>query len=161
MESELDQESYSAFAVLTNILQNYGWYILIVTAVSLYIVSLFKPKIKKYLEWRSEQEYTAKYHKNPDILTKRLGAQQKRVMLLQEQYQRDSEIHQEKLKEREAKRLDEIAKKYENVTVGERLGSSKDGTTKSLKPEYHPLMGDSSRSYRPARKSPCSGGGCG
>ncbi|GJQ82083.1 hypothetical protein Trydic_g6955 [Trypoxylus dichotomus] len=161
MENELDHESYSALTVLANILENYGWYILLVTVFSLYIINLFKPKINKYFEWKSEQEYIAKYHKDPDLFTQRLEAQRKRVMLLQEQYEKDTEIYQDKLKERESKKSAEIAKKYETINVGEKLGSLKGETSKSLKPDYNPLMGDSGRSYRPTRKSPCSGGGCG
>ncbi|KAK9754492.1 Selenoprotein S (SelS) [Popillia japonica] len=155
---DMQNESDSIFIV--RVIENYGWYILISTAVILYIINLFKPKINKYFEWKNEQDYIAKYHKDPDLFSRRLEIQRNRVELLQKRHEKDAEIYQRKLKERDAKKLEEIAKKYENANIGQKLGSSIEAS-KSLKPDYNPLMGDSSRSYRPVKKSPCGGKGCG
>ncbi|XP_019871952.2 uncharacterized protein LOC109600259 [Aethina tumida] len=145
------------------ILGDYGWYILGSSIVLGYIYHTFiKEKIVAYWQKKEEQDYAAKYHKNPDLLNARLQAQEAYVKKLQEQYNIDLEEYKRKQEEKEAKRREEILRN----APGHRLGGDEDDSNKpngrGLRSEFFPLMGGGSgNSYRPPRRSPCGGGGCG
>ncbi|XP_044744735.1 uncharacterized protein LOC123306683 [Coccinella septempunctata] len=137
-------------------IENYGWYLLITIVIGIYIYNQFlKERIQEYLRWKSEQEYSAKYHKNPDLLEKRLNAQQTYASKLQEKYNREAEEYKRKMEEKEARKKEELLNKLEGKG-GTKLGSSS-------KSDYNPLMGaGTSGGYRPPKKSCCKkGGGCG
>ncbi|KAB0802974.1 hypothetical protein PPYR_05160 [Photinus pyralis] len=136
-------------------LENYGWYLLIASVLLMYVYQKLQPFIYTYLESKRNDAYAAEYHKNPDLFAAKIVAQQEHAAKLQEQYSKLAEEYQKKKEKRETKKREEWLSKQS----GYRLGSAKENT---LKTEYNPLMGDSSsKSYRPQRKSPCSGGGCG
>lgn len=137
------------------IFENYGWYLLATTFLLLYLYQKLQPLICKYIENKKNEAYAAEYHKNPDLFAAKAAAQHDLVLKLQEKYTREASEYQRKKEERESKKREEWLAKQ----TGHRLGSAKENTLKS---EYNPLMGDtSSRSYKPQRRSPCSGGGCG
>ncbi|KAK9875373.1 hypothetical protein WA026_007769 [Henosepilachna vigintioctopunctata] len=147
---------YSAFNNAVSFVEHYGWYLLITIVASLYVYNIYlKNRIRDYLKRKSEQEYSAKYHKNSDLLEKRLLAQQAVAEKLQKKYNEDADIYKRKLEEREAQKLENIAKKLEGKG-GTKLGAG-------FKPEYNPLMGaGTSGGYRPPKKGCCKkGGGCG
>lgn len=143
------------------ILENYGWYILGVGVILAYFYQkTWKFHIDAYRKRKDEEEYAAKYHKNPDLFVTRQVAQQEYAMKLQEKYRRDAEEHERKIKEKERKKQEELLQKYEGQG-GQKSGYTEDGVNSS-KPEYNPLMGaGSSSNYRPPRRSACSRGGCG
>ncbi|XP_071050396.1 selenoprotein S B-like isoform X2 [Onthophagus taurus] len=132
----------------TEILQNYGWFILVGVIIIAYIWTKLQPSIQKFLEKRAEDEYAAKYHKNPDLLVQQLTAQQLRTERLQAQHDKDAEEFKKKQEKKEAMKREQIL----NGTGKQKL---------NVGHGYNPLMGDNTRSYKPVRKSPCGGGGCG
>ncbi|CAH1099614.1 unnamed protein product [Psylliodes chrysocephalus] len=160
MDEEIEYPSHFSDTISTvvDIIANYGWYILISVVATLYLYEKYlKSRFRTYKSQKEEAEYSAKYHKNPDLLSARLLAQEKRTRELQEKYQRDAEEHKKKLEEREEKRKNELLEKYNDG--GHTLGPS---SSKSFKPEYNPLMGSgSSTNYKPQKRSACSKGGCG
>ncbi|KAF5276729.1 hypothetical protein FQR65_LT03954 [Abscondita terminalis] len=139
------------------VIENYGWYMLIGTVLILYLYRQVQPQLQKYWENKASQEYAAYYHKHPDLLTERLTAQEKYVEKLQEKYKDQASLYQQKAEQKENKKRQEWLER--NSNGGHRLGGT--SSEKSMKPDYNPLMGDtSSRTYKPQRKTPCSGGGC-
>ncbi|XP_044269208.1 selenoprotein S-like [Tribolium madens] len=142
------------------ILETYGWYLLI-ACIALIVIyqKTLKSYIQKFREYKFERDYAAKYHKNPDVFAAHVNAQQQWAQKLQEKYNKESEEYQRKMKEKEEKKREELQRKYE-PSGGHVLGRKDD--TSNLRPGYNPLMGaGSSSNYRPPRKSPCGGGGCG
>ncbi|XP_045479322.1 uncharacterized protein LOC123684197 [Harmonia axyridis] len=141
---------------VTNFVENYGWYFLLSTVVGFYLYNVhLKERIKEYMKWKSEQEYSAKYHKDPDLLERRLNAQQAYADKLQEKYNREAAEHKKNVEEKEAQKRENLLNKLQGKG-GAKLGSSS-------KPDYNPLMGaGTSGGYRPPKKSCCKkGGGCG
>ncbi|XP_066141453.1 selenoprotein S-like isoform X2 [Euwallacea fornicatus] len=166
------------FIQIWSIFQTYGWFIFFVGIVMYYAYTkilklLFQYAVERYIKYRrskEEAEYTAKYHKDPDLFCSRVSAQQEAAQKLQEKYDLQVKEHQEKLKKkRERKRQELLNLLNEPNNLGHTLGGSEDGSdisaskkSKSLRSEYHPLMGSgNSSNYRPPKKSKCGGGGCG
>ncbi|KAG5867678.1 hypothetical protein JTB14_020188 [Gonioctena quinquepunctata] len=165
MEEEIKYPTHFSGVIysVVGIFENYGWYILISLAILAYIYQKsLKSYIDQYKKRKEEAEYSAKYHKNPDLLSARVTAQEVRTLELQKKYQKDAEEHKKKMEEREARKREELLEKYGHEG-GKKLGSSNDQKPdSSFKPEYNPLMGSgSSSNYRPPRRSACSRGGCG
>lgn len=113
-----------------------------------------------------EQDYAAKYHKNPDLLQERLSAVEASRQRMQESYYERCVLAQREEKEKAEKK--EAARFVDYASIGHRLGNgSRDESTftqkksKSLRGDYNPLMGDNSRGYRPPKRSCCGKGGCG
>lgn len=164
-------ENFNFISNVSELFANYGWYILIATIILIYIYQNFlKAKLQEYKKAKDEAEYYAKYHKNSDLLVSRLTAQQTAVEKLQEKYKRDAELFKEKEEEKQRKKNEEKLKNFEHKGGGFRLNAqsstSSDNNdsknTKSFRPEYNPLMGGgSSSNYRPPRRNPCGGDGCG
>ncbi|KAJ8940315.1 hypothetical protein NQ318_014389 [Aromia moschata] len=144
-----------------SIFEDYGWYILLFGVVLAYVYhNVLKSYISNFQKYRDDQEYVAKYHKDPDLFVARQVAQQQSAMKLQEKYRKDAEEYQKRLEQKEAKKKEELMKKF-NGDGGQKLGSGSQENS-SFKPEYNPLMGSGSGSnYRPPRRSACSRGGCG
>jgi hypothetical protein len=163
----LQQESSSSvWGSVVYVFESYGWYMLILSIILAVVYNnTIKSYIKKYREDKFEKEYSAKYHKNPDVFAAHVNAQQLWAEKMQEKYNKEAEKHEQKMKEKEEKRKQELMEKYsgsEGYVLGGRSGRKDDDKPKSLRPDYHPLMGGgSSSTYRPPRRSPCGGGGCG
>ncbi|CAH1955989.1 unnamed protein product [Acanthoscelides obtectus] len=158
LEEQEIHHSSNIVSPVIQIFENYGWYILFTTIGCAYVYQNYlKPHIDKFMQKKEEEAYSAKYHKDPDVLVSRLTAQERRTNELQEKYKREAEEYKKKMEEREAKKKEAQLEKLGNEG-GKKLGSDK----KSFRPEYNPLMGSGSvSSYRPPRRSACSGGGCG
>ncbi|XP_050293519.1 selenoprotein S A-like [Anthonomus grandis grandis] len=158
--------NYINFCIL--FIQNYGWHMLFGGIILYYVYKQFiKGMLKSaflgydsYKKKKDEAQYAAKYHKDPDLFAARLSAQQERAQKLQEKYDEEAKIHQAKLKEKEAKKQQEVLRLLEQSgQAGHKLG---EGSSKSFRPDYHPLMGPgTSSNYRPPKRTKCGGGGCG
>ncbi|KAF5305471.1 hypothetical protein FQA39_LY01562 [Lamprigera yunnana] len=152
-DGNVDSPIYNA---IIHTFENYGWYVLLFAIIFLYLIRKLQPLVEKYWEEKANKNFAAEYHKNSDLLTQYNDAQQKYVDKLQKKYEGQTEVYLEK---QEKRRQEKVQQKFGDV--GYRLGGHSRNEKSSLKNEYHPLMGEtSSRSYRPQRKSPCSGGGC-
>ncbi|KAK4881672.1 hypothetical protein RN001_004991 [Aquatica leii] len=137
-------------------IENYGWYVLIASVIVFYLYRKYQTKLDEYWENKASQDYASYYHKNPDLLTERLTAREQYAQKLQEKYTNEAKVYQEKMEQKENKKKQEWLERH--LSGGHRLGSSNEN---SLRPDYNPLMGDtSSRTYKAQRKTPCSGGGC-
>ncbi|CAG9772369.1 unnamed protein product [Ceutorhynchus assimilis] len=96
-----------SFGYIFSIIQNYAWYMVFGGLAFYYIYTKFLRTIlestflsyENYKKQKEEQEYAAKYHKNPDLFSARVSAQQNRAQKLQEQYDQEAREHQAKLKE--------------------------------------------------------------
>ncbi|XP_053971490.1 uncharacterized protein LOC128872636 [Hylaeus volcanicus] len=144
-----------------------GWYLIGIAIVIWYA----SPNIwEKYSNWKlrkDEQEYAAKYHKNPDLLQERLSAlEASRQKMQQEYYQKCMLVHPQG-GEHEGKQKKQSILMDANL-AGHKLGNNENTrlpsdkkSHKSLRGEYNPLMGDSSKGYRPPKRSCCSKGSCG
>ncbi|CAK9796829.1 hypothetical protein ANTPLA_LOCUS971 [Anthophora plagiata] len=153
------------FRTVWTFIASVGWY-LVGIMISFWLAS---PYIrKKYASWKlrkDEQDYAAKYHKNPDLLQERLSALEASRQKMQEEYYKKCTLVQEQ-KEKMKRSSRPI---LNNALLGHELGSKNDDQSfstekkhKSIKAEYNPLMGNSSRGYRPPKRSCCGkGGGCG
>ncbi|RZC39719.1 selenoprotein S B-like [Asbolus verrucosus] len=118
---------------------------------------------EKYKQHKFDREYAAKYHKNPDVFAAHVNAQQLWAEKMQEKYNKENEEYQKKMKEKKERKEQELAEKY-GMAGGHVLGGGKkdDSKPNALRPDYNPLMGaGNSSNYRPPRRSPCGGGGCG
>ena len=102
--------------VVTYVLENYGWYILISLIVFMFIYNkTLKSYLYKYKEYKFERDYSAKYHKSkynfcccdsiteyvldPDVFAAHVNAQQQWAEKMQAKYDREAEEHQRKMKE--------------------------------------------------------------
>ncbi|KAK1127641.1 hypothetical protein K0M31_003141 [Melipona bicolor] len=164
------------YRIIWNAIASVGWYIIAVV-ISFWLAS---PYIReKYTSWKlkkDEREYAAKYHKNPDLLQKRLSSLEASRQKMQEEYYQKCTLAQQKGTEQKEK-----AKQTSKLTLNNddddddddqllarsnRLGNndlppSTEKKHKSIREEYSPLMGDSSRGYRPPKRTCCGKGGCG
>ncbi|XP_034946009.1 uncharacterized protein [Chelonus insularis] len=152
--------STSNLTTIWALIASVGWYLLAI-AIALFCASPYLGE--KYQSWKQkkdEEEYKIKYHKNPDLFEERSRAIEAARQKLQEKYNEEARKAQEK--EEERKRL----KKQQLLNLkkdgGQRLGTADDASTSKsskLYDEYNPLMGDSSRGYKPPKRS-CCGKGC-
>ncbi|KAK2584505.1 hypothetical protein KPH14_006878 [Odynerus spinipes] len=137
-----------------------GWYVIALLGIAWYTYPYIQDKYTKWKMKRDEEEYAAKYHKNPDLLQQRLSGLEAARQKMQEEYQKAAIAAKQKEEERKQKKQEEVS----NLLGGQRCGeasTSGESKSKSLKPEYKPLMGDSSRGYRPPKHSCCKKSGCG
>ncbi|XP_014284302.1 selenoprotein S isoform X2 [Halyomorpha halys] len=147
------------------IFSQYGWYMF----AGLVVLGIYWNKIQKRLDrWydkRESRKYAEKYHKNPDLALERVEAMERARKKQQEELNRKAIEYQEKMKEREQQLMMERIARAEKLLQeegGHRLGNdSSPSSSKGLKSDYNPLMGDSSSRYKPQKRSGCSGGGCG
>ncbi|XP_043491793.1 uncharacterized protein LOC122517463 [Polistes fuscatus] len=133
-----------------------GWYIVALLGVIWYSYPYIQDKYTRWKVKKDEEEYAAKYHKNPDLLQQRLLEMEASRQRMQEEYTKSTLATKEKEEERMQKKKEDVS----NFVDGNILGPIRP-KSKSLKPEYNPLMGDSSRGYRPPKRSCCGKGGCG
>ncbi|KAJ3662861.1 hypothetical protein Zmor_007196 [Zophobas morio] len=162
-----EESSWNVLSSVTYVLENYGWYLLISLIVFMFIYNkTLKSYLYKYKEYKFERDYSAKYHKNPDVFAAHVNAQQQWAEKMQAKYDREAEEHQRKMKEREERKRQELVEKYGSSQGGHVLGGSggskKDDKPTTFKQDYNPLMGPGgSSSYRAPKRSACGGGGCG
>ncbi|XP_015185492.1 PREDICTED: uncharacterized protein LOC107071214 [Polistes dominula] len=141
-----------------------GWYIVASSIVLWYTYPYIKDKYIKWKIKKDEEEYAAKYHKNPDIALQTALKIEAARQKMQEDYTKQTLIVKKQMEE-----LKKKEKEAGNCQDGNILGhgskdeasTSKGPKSKSFKSEYNPLMGDSSRGYRPPKRSCCGKGGCG
>ncbi|XP_033338643.1 uncharacterized protein LOC117227479 [Megalopta genalis] len=161
-DSEHFEVSY--FTIIWTTIASVGWYIVAIL-IALWYAS---PYIReKYIEWKlkkDEQDYAAKYHKNTDLLQQRLSAVEASRQKLHQEYIEKCALAQKDKEEREKSKR-EASKSIDLRGLGQKLGSEADNRSAENKPasfkkEYNPLMGDSSRRYRPPKRSCCGKGGC-
>lgn len=132
--------------------ENYGWFIFGFGVVVAFSLKKLQPRITAWRKKVEDDEYAAKYHKNPDLIAARLAAQEAHRRKMQEEHDRAAEVNRLKMEEKEKKKREEFLEKQSGSGSGSKLG---------FKSDYNPLMGDTSRGYRATKKSPCGGGGCG
>ncbi|XP_066254186.1 selenoprotein S-like [Euwallacea similis] len=166
------------FAQMWSIFQTYGWHMLFVGIIIYYAYTrilklLLQKACERYRKYRNSKEdakYAAKYHKDPDLFSSQVSAQQEAAQRLQEKYDLQAKEYQEKLKKKEERKRQEVLNLLnQSNNPGHTLGGNESGgdnaaskKSKSLRSEYHPLMGSgNSSNYRPPKKSKCGGGGCG
>lgn len=160
---------YSSVAFI----EEYGWYLLGAGLLLYYLRLRIEPYILRFKEQQEERKFTELCKKNPDLIRSRQEAMEAARQRMQEKFVEDARAYAEKLKEREAKKREELLARKEGInrtTPGHRLGDSTAESTSegqvskkksNHKPDYNPLMGSgSSGGYRPSRRS-CPGGGCG
>ncbi|KAK0092274.1 hypothetical protein PV326_001799 [Microctonus aethiopoides] len=163
-DSSFVHHSASNLAIMWAAIASVGWYILAV-AVALFFAS---PYIKeKYSNWRTkkdEEEYYAKYHKNPDLFEERLTAVEAARRKMQEKYNEQAEIAKEKEEAKKELKRQQLLKLTNNLNNGNKLGIADNGPSSSksstLRNDYNPLMGDTNRGYKPPKRS-CCGKKCG
>ncbi|KAF7286722.1 hypothetical protein GWI33_004346 [Rhynchophorus ferrugineus] len=123
-----------------------------------YVLKHVCAKYFAYKKYKEEKDYEAQYHKNPDLFSARISAQQCFAEKLQEKYNQQIKEHEAKLQKKKEMML--LSNNVEH-SGGYVLGRD-DKKTKSLRSDYNPLMGyGSSSNYRPPKRSKCGGGGCG
>jgi len=124
-----------------------GWYIVAIAAISYYIY-------KNYFESNSSsliqgQGRTLRAPEEVAAQTSKDEARRQAVLKLQQKYQKEAEERAEQLKKIEEKkkkeRMEEL-ERLEAIRGGKRLGDNQ--TKKSFRPEYNPLVGDTSSSSR-------------
>lgn len=188
-ESSLHQEYESVppniFQYAWHYIATANPFVLIIIGVGFYF--LYQRKIKPYLapKWeefkrrREEEAEIAAIKKNPDLYRERMEAVERARQRMQEQYDMAAqELKEKEAAKEEAKRQEKIQEwenfkdgkgyrnksdKYKNnneptTESGQTLGGKKKST---LRPDYNPLMGNSSGpscTYRPGRRG-ASGGG--
>ncbi|XP_012288722.1 selenoprotein S [Orussus abietinus] len=145
-----------------------GWYLV---GISLVLIYTFPYIQERYQRWRlkkDEQEYSAKYHKNPDMLMERLAGLEAARQRMQEKFNRDLELARQREAEKQEKKRQELLNLTSKLNVGRSLRSSENEPSTSsesksepYKKEYNPLTGDAAGWYRPPKRSCCRKGGCG
>ncbi|XP_014608725.1 PREDICTED: uncharacterized protein LOC106789211 [Polistes canadensis] len=142
-----------------------GWYIVALLGVIWYFYPYIQDKYTRWKVKKDEEEYAAKYHKNPDLLQQRLLEMEASRQRMQEEYIKSTLAVKEKEEERMQKKKEDVSNFLDGNILGrgskDEASTSRGPKSKSLKPEYNPLMGDSSRGYRPPKRSCCGKGGCG
>ncbi|XP_004926351.1 uncharacterized protein LOC101746338 [Bombyx mori] len=149
-------EQYAKYNPVTFLLQfvaAYGWYVVGAIGLAVLVYKKLKPAFDKY----NLIQQDADHHKDPDRELSRMEAiqraREKQQQLLEQASQRALEAQKEREERKRAERA-EALEKYGAAVTGRKLGGSDDG--------YLPLSGGASAStYRPPKKSKCSGGGCG
>lgn len=150
--AEEEEVSQNPINYIVFFFENYGWYLVIASIVVAYIYSRISPYLEEYEKKRDRYEYEQNVYKKTDKLSSLRVAREEALKKVQEQYNIDAERYVLKQKEKEAKKREEYLARHDGKGGGSKLGKS----------EYNPLMGDSSGStFKPKKKSACSGGGCG
>ncbi|XP_046420339.1 selenoprotein S-like [Neodiprion fabricii] len=147
----------------------FGWYAVASIVVLLYLHPYIKKTYNSWRHKRDEFEYSAKYHKDSDMLQQRQAAIEAARLRMQAQYMQDAEKARQREQERIEKKRQALKELTEGTDVGKKLGyadgndsaSGSKSSSKSLKSEYNPLMGETSRGYRAPKRSCCGKGGCG
>jgi len=155
--AEPDELGYLAatFAFVHHLVRSYGWYLILGLIGTYFLLrnrwrasaAIDRPKTPQEMEsWKAKEE-------------QRLKA----IQRLQQKYEEDAAIKAEKQKlleeQKQKARLAELEKLTKN-SDGHKLGNGDGaGTSKSLRPDYNPLMGNSSDSDRVCFRRPGGGSG--
>ncbi|KAG7197553.1 hypothetical protein KM043_000169 [Ampulex compressa] len=152
--------SSAAWAALAQVPR---WYLLAIALAGWYYG--FPYLRQRYADWkvrRGTQGCAGKSDVDPSLLRERLSALEASRQRMQSQYRIAS------IAAREQEKIDLEKKRQRRVTSAEHNDKEdctnvplKGRSKGSLKDEYNPLMGDSSRGYRPPKRSCCGKGGCG
>ncbi|KAK7867219.1 hypothetical protein R5R35_008396 [Gryllus longicercus] len=184
MSVDVEEESQNTFLapeppegmdVNSNLLTTFSWILdnwfllLIIGVCSMYIYQRYiYPAIEKFRHTLADREMEAKLHKNPDLVRARQEALMEARRKMQEKHDAEAARMAELRKVREEKKKEEILsknlEKYSSVghTLNEADPRSQSGpSSRPNRTDYNPLMGSGSGGYRPQRRRPCSGGGCG
>ncbi|XP_011310479.1 uncharacterized protein [Fopius arisanus] len=139
-----------------------GWYILGVLVALFFASPYIAEKYKSWKNKKDKQEYDSKYKKNPDLQEERLRAIEAARQRMQSKYNETLEEAERRKEAEKAEKIREL-EKFRNSTGPYRLGDTQSGpsTSKPKYNEYNPLMGDTTRNYKPPKRSACRGGGCG
>ncbi|KYQ57260.1 Selenoprotein S [Trachymyrmex zeteki] len=142
-----------------------GWYIVGLGIIALYTFPHIQEKFKSWKVARNQRD--AALGKKTDELPQLSSNVELARQKMQETYDKSRALAQIKEEEEKEKKRQKVLKLLENKNIGTRLGSRTNDETPStstkskLKSEYNPLMGDSTRGYRPPKRSCCKKGGCG
>lgn len=159
------------FYTVVEFLQSYGWILLFVLVVCLYLKSKLSPTVQKY---KRKVEKTIEQKKfDPEKARSQMEKMEAARQRLQEQYSADAARHMEKVKQKEEEKRQQKIDDWEGHLQGKGYRSKfkpkeEDDTvdTNKVKPkkpikdtDYSPLMGDSgaSCSWRPGQRR--GGGG--
>lgn len=155
-----------------------GWYALAILLVGYILWWYLEPRIRQWLRKREISKEAAEYHKDPDKALARERAIDKARQRMQEMYNLQAQKQakerelEEKNKEEEKEDL-ELHKQTKESRPKNRIAegrlssaSGSNSTTKPsgkprLRPEYNPLMGDSSGrtcGWRPSQRGSSGGG---
>ncbi|XP_076244613.1 uncharacterized protein LOC143185449 [Calliopsis andreniformis] len=160
------QFEISYFRMVWTIIASVGWYIVAIAVGFWYASPYIWGEYTKWKLKKDEQDYAAKYHKNLDLLQERLSGLEASRQRMQEEY-RQKCIAARREGRKENKQTDSsglvdvtgMGSGIENKTKDSSNITEK--KSKSIRREYNPLIGDSSRGYRPPKRSCCGKGGCG
>ncbi|KAK6172445.1 hypothetical protein SNE40_016093 [Patella caerulea] len=174
-ENETPEVVVNIFSSLLEIIQGYGWFILIAVVVAMYLKQKLNPTLERMAKQKEERSEYKKY--DSDTAQKRLEAMEKARQKLQSQFdEQASKFAEEQKTKEEAKRQAKIedwdrhqeGKGYRSKFKPEESTSSSSGPStlkpknkKPLRPsDYNPLMGGGgdSCSYRPTRRGGAGGG---
>ncbi|KAJ0170092.1 hypothetical protein K1T71_014698 [Dendrolimus kikuchii] len=151
--SNSESVMFNPVTYLLEFLAAYGWYVVGLAVLSMYILNKLRPSLDKWKQAREDAEY----HKDPDRALARMEeiqrARDKQQRLLLEASQKAIEQQKEREERKRAEALERL-EKY-GTAAGRKLGSPSDG-------DFLPLSGGASTSsYRPPKRSACAKGGCG
>jgi hypothetical protein len=148
----------SLFSAVHLFFTSNGWFILL-GGIGLYY--LWTTKISPWLA--RKQGLKPKSPEEEDALHRKEEQRLQAIQRLQQKYQEDAAVRYEKLQELKEKKdrerreeLDRLERSLGGQKLGESSKSAKSGP--SLRPEYNPLMGDSSTSGRVCYRRPGGGG---
>ncbi|XP_017764478.1 PREDICTED: uncharacterized protein LOC108553904 isoform X2 [Eufriesea mexicana] len=161
-------EISSYFKTIWDNIASIGWYIIGIMICIWYA----SPSIQeRYASWKlrkEEEEYAAKYHKNTDLLQERISSMEASRQKMQQEYYKKCMLVQQEGTERRKTTRGTLGLSLDSNVLGQRLEKKNNDLppstgkkNNSLREEYNPLMGDSSRSYRPPKRSCCGKGSCG
>ncbi|XP_057318503.1 uncharacterized protein LOC130663349 [Microplitis mediator] len=163
MEGEsIISNSPSYLSMIWGAIASVGWYIIAAIVVSVWASPYIKEKYKSWKQKKDDEEYSAKYHKNPDIFEERTRAIEAARQRMQQQYLERAELAKQQEEEKKRLKQEQVMKLLKDAEGGNRLGTSDQPSSSksSFRDEYNPLMGESSRGYRAPKRS-CCGKKCG
>lgn len=157
------------------------WMLLILAILTYKIWQSIKPRImQRYYGWqerRKEEEYAARYHKNPDEFRSKMEAMDAARAAMQERYDMDAVSWAEKQREKEERKRQQDIEDWENHKQGKGYKNAEKGGEdkqrealrqqavvkgkKGYRQEYNPLMGSGGggAGFRPSPRSSGLGGG--
>lgn len=161
--------SQVVFFVTSFVVQN-GWLCVGLAIACYYLWTKFQPKVQELKARRERDNEAAEYHKDPDKFMAKERAIAAARQRMQDDYNKKSEQNLEELKLREEQKRQQKLEEYAHLPAGRRINETnnsassntvtkkKDTGKPKLRPEYNPLMSDTSSSsgFRPSRRT---GGG--
>jgi len=165
--AEEDEVGYitSVIGAVTGFIASYGWFLVAGGAAAYFLWQNYGPNQpssssqRKPLSPQEVNEFQSKEE-----------ARQRYVAKLQEKYEKEAEIRAEKVKQMEEEKRKARLAELEKLETGYKLGAANDSSrvpgqgkgrsskSGSLRPEYNPLMGDTS-SNRSCFQRPSRSGG--